>query len=76
MNDVLGLMMTGIAVEAAMATTAEIHDLMTAYKKNNIDVVPIAELEKAFHNGLRKANEKGSLTSHLVEKMMKGEMNA
>ena len=75
MNDVLEMLITGIAIETAMATTSKIHDLMVAYKKNNIDVVPISELEKAFSESCKRAREEGSFTSSLVKRMMKGDLN-
>ena len=75
MKDVLGILMTGMAVESAMAVTSKVYDLMIGYKKNGIDVVPISELEKAFAEGYKRASSEDSLTSSLIKKMTKGELN-
>lgn len=75
MKDVLGILMTGMAVETAIAVTSKVHDLMIGYKKNGIDVVPISELEKAFAEGHKRASSEDSLTSGLIKKMMKGDLN-
>lgn len=76
MNDILGLMMTATAVESSGVTCAKIHELMHGYKKNGIDVVPISELEKAFAEGLKIATSKDSMTNSLIQKVLKGEINA
>lgn len=75
MNDVLGILMTGMAVESAMIVSSKVHDLMIGYKKNGIDVVPMSELEKVFSEATKKAAAKDSLTSSLIDKMMKGDLN-
>lgn len=75
MNDVLGIVMTGMAVESAMIVSSKVHDLMVGYKKNGIDVVPVSELEKVFTEAAKKASAEDSLTSSLINKMMKGDSN-
>ena len=75
MNDVLGTLMTGMALESAMIVSSKVHDLMVGYKKNGIDVVPVSELEKVFIEATKKASSEDSLTSGLIKKMMKGDLN-
>lgn len=75
MKDILGILMTGMAVESAMVVSSKVHDLMIGYKKNGIDVVPVSELEKVFREATKKASAKDSLTSSLINDMMKGDLN-
>lgn len=71
----LDMMMTSIAVETSMLAMAEIHKLIVSYDKRGIDVVPISELKKAMSQATNKALGKDSLSTHIIESLMKGELN-
>lgn len=71
----LGMMMTSLVVEGAMASMAQVHELMIAYKKRGIDMIPIKELEDAISKSMRDSLSEDSLTNQIMKSMMKGELN-
>ena len=71
----LEMMMMGMAVESAMDSMNEVHDLIATYKKRGIDVVPIKELEAVISKSIRSSLNENSLANRLMKSMMKGEFN-
>ena len=71
----LETMMMSIAVETSMLAMAEIHELIVAYDKRGIDVVPISELKKAMSQATSKAASKNSMLNRIMKSLMKGEFN-
>lgn len=71
----LETMMMSIAVETSMLAMAEIHELIVSYDKRGIDVVPISELKKAMSQATSKASSKNSMSTRIMESLMKGEHN-
>ena len=71
----LEMMMTSLAVESAIDSMTKIHELIVAYKKRGIDVVPIKELEDAISKSIHNSLSENSLTNHIMKSMMKGEFN-
>lgn len=68
----LEMMMTSLAVESTIDSMARVHELIVAYKKRGIDVVPIKELEEAISKAMHKSLSSDSLTTRIMESMMKG----
>ena len=75
MIDVMGTLMTSMAVEVSINVASGVHDLMMKYKANNIDVVPISEIEKIYADSVSRVKTKDSLTTSLMQKILKGEIN-
>lgn len=71
----LDLMMMSMAVETSMLAMSEIRELVVSYDTRGIDVVPIRELKQAISKATSKALEKDSLSTHIMESLMKGELN-
>lgn len=63
-------LMLSMMVESSMETGKLLHELILKYKANNIDVIPISELEAIEAKGIEKTLAEGSLTKKLV-----GELN-
>ena len=59
----------GMMVESSLEVAQGVHEIINKYKANNIDVVPISDLEKILHKGVEKTMEEGSLTKHLLGEM-------
>ena len=64
----LEMMMTGMAVEAAIEGMTNVTKLIQKYSAIGIDVVPIKELEQAIHKGFKAALSEDSLTQRLMKK--------
>jgi hypothetical protein len=59
-------LMFGMMVESFLETGKLLHELVLKYKANNIDVIPISELEAIESKGIEKTLSKGSLTQKLA----------
>lgn len=59
-------LMFGMMVESSLETGKLLHELVLKYKANNIDVVPISELEAIEAKGIEKTLSKGSMTQKLA----------
>lgn len=59
----------GMMVESSLEVASGLHEIINKYKANNIDVIPISDLEKILHKGVEKTMEEGSLTKHLLGEM-------
>ncbi len=64
----LEMVMTGMAVEAAIEGMANISRLIQKYSAAGVDVIPIKELEQAMHKGFKAALSEDSLTQRLMKK--------
>ena len=64
----LEMVMTGMAVEAAIEGMANISRLVQKYSATGVDVVPIKELKQAMHKGFKAALSEDSLTQKLMKK--------
>lgn len=62
MNFILSMM-----VESSLETGKELHELISKYKANGIDVVPISELEAIQIKGIEKSLKEDSLTQTLMK---------
>lgn len=62
------MVMTGMAVEAAIEGMANIANLVSKYNAAGIDVIPVKELDQAMRKGFRAALSEGSLTQRLMKK--------
>ncbi len=58
--------MMGMMVESSLETGKLLHELILKYKANNIDVIPISELEAIEIKGVEKTFAEGSLTKKLI----------
>lgn len=58
--------LVGMTIEACMETNKLLHELILKYKANNIDVIPISELEAIEVKGIKKTLAKGSLTKQFI----------
>lgn len=43
-----------------------IHELVQKYKSNNIDVIPISEIEQIYSEAVRKSSGKDSLVNKML----------
>ena len=64
----LEMVMTGIAVEAAIEGMENISKLVEKYSAAGVDVVPIKELKQAMCKGFKAALSEDSLTQRLIKK--------
>lgn len=64
----LEMVMTGIAVEAAIEGMENISKLVEKYSAAGVDVVPIKELKQAMCKGFKAALSEDSLTQRLMKK--------
>lgn len=63
----LEVVMTGMAVEAAIEGMSNVGKLVQKYSATGADVVPIKELEQAMHKGFQAALSEDSLTRKLMK---------
>lgn len=62
-------LMMAVSVQTSMEFQSLVNDLISKYKANNIDVIPIKELEECIHKSIEKSlSPEGFLAS-----MVKGE---
>lgn len=64
----LEMIMTGMAVEAAIEGMANVTKLIQKYSAAGIDVVPIKEIKQAMHKGFKATLSEDSLTQRLIKK--------
>lgn len=64
----LEMIMTGMAVEAAIEGMANVTKLIQKYSAAGIDVVPIKEIEQAMHKGFKATLSEDSLTQRLIKR--------
>lgn len=62
------MIMTGMAVEAAIEGISNISKLVEKYSAAGVDVVPIKELNQAMHEGFKAALSEDSITQRLMKK--------
>lgn len=53
-NNPMAMMLT-MAVDSSMAVHSELTNIISKYKSNNIDVVPIRELEDCIEKSVKKS---------------------
>lgn len=62
-------LMMAMSVQTSMEFQSLVNDLISKYKANGVDVIPISELESCMHKSIEKSlSPEGFLAS-----MMKGE---
>ena len=64
----LEMVMTGMAIEAAIEGMANIATLVQKYSAAGVDVVPIKDLEQAMRKGFKAALSEDSITQKLIKK--------
>ena len=65
-NDPMALLF-GMFTEQAMEATSRITELVNKYKANNIDVIPISEIEDCMKKGVEKATGEDSFMSKMLK---------
>ena len=64
----LEMIMTGIAIEAAIEGMANIATLVQKYSAAGVDAVPIKELNQAMRKGFKAALSEDSITQRFIKK--------
>lgn len=64
----LEMIMTGMAIDAAVEGMANISKLVEKYSAAGMDMVPIKELNQAMRKGFKAAMSEDSITQRLIKK--------